>query len=419
MHGAPPDATVEGPPLGFREFVGMVALMMALNALAIDSMLPALPQIGAALHIARENDRQWIITAYVLGFGAAQLVHGPLSDRLGRRPVLLGAMALYVLFSLVTCVAASFPLMLAGRVLQGVSAAATRVVTVSVVRDCYVGRTMARVMSLAFMVFLAVPIFAPSIGQAILTVAGWRWIFGMLTVAGVIAFIWVGLRLPETLHPEYRRQISLRALGEAFHAALTTRQAIGYTMAQMVIGAALYAFINSVQQIMAEVFHAGRIFPLLFAGIGGLADHPDGIVAVAALLNSRSVERRGTRRGSHGALCAFVAVTCLHLLLAIAGRDTLPVFAAFQIATMFCFGLTMSNFGAMAMEPMGAYAGTGSSVQGFLTTVSGALIGFAISQQFDGTTLPVVAGFAGCGAIGLMIVLATERGRLFQPLMGA
>ncbi len=412
MHGPSPDAPAERPPLGFREFVGLVALMMALNALAIDSMLPALPQIGAALHVARENDRQWIITAYVLGFGVAQLVHGPLSDRYGRRPVLLGAIALYILFSLVTCIAASFPLMLAGRVLQGVAAAATRVVIVSVVRDCYAGRTMARVMSLAFMVFLAVPVLAPSIGQAILIVASWRWIFGMLTIAGVIGFVWVALRLPETLHPEYRRPISLRALGEAFHAALTIRQAIGYTLVQMVIGAALYAFLNSVQQIMAEVFHAGSAFPLVFAGMGAG-------MAVAALINARIVERLGTRRVSHSALCGFIACTCVHLALTLAARDTLAVFATLQIAAMFCFGLAMSNFGAMAMEPLGAYAGTGSSVQGFLTTVTGALIGFAISQRFDGTTLPVVAGFAACGLVGLAIVLVTERGRLFQPVLGS
>ena len=412
MDGPSPDAPSERPTLGFREFVGLAALLMALNALGIDAMLPALPQIGAALHVGRENDQQWIVTAYVLGFGAAQIVHGPLSDRYGRRPVLLGAIGLYVLFSLVTCIAASFPLMLAGRVLQGASAAATRVVTVSVVRDCYAGRTMARVMSLVFMVFLAVPILAPSIGQAILIVAGWRWIFGMLTLAGVTALVWVALRLPETLHPEYRRPISPRALGEAFRAALTTRQAIGYAMAQTVIGAALYGFINSVQQIVAEVYHAGRIFPLLFAGIGAG-------MATAALLNSRIVERLGTRRVSHSALCGFVAVTCTHFALAVAGHDTLPVFATLQIATMFCFGLAMSNFGAMAMEPLGAYAGTGASVQGFLTTVAGALIGFAISQQFDGTTLPVVAGFGICGLIGLGIVLLTERGKLFQPQMGA
>lgn len=412
MHGPSPDAPAERPPLGFREFVGLVALMMALNALAIDSMLPALPQIGAALHVARENDRQWVITAYVLGFGAAQIVYGPLSDRIGRRPVLLGAIALYILFSLVTCIAASFPLMLAGRVLQGVAAAATRVVIVSVVRDCYAGRTMARVMSLAFMIFLAVPIFAPSIGQAILLLAGWRWIFGMLTLAGVIGFAWVAARLPETLHPEYRRAISLGALGEAFRVALTDRQAIGYTLAQTVLGGALYAFINSVQQIVAEVFHAGRAFPLLFAGMGAG-------MAVAALLNSRIVERLGTRRVSHSALCGFVLIACAHLAITLAGGDTLAVFAAAQISVMFCFSLAASNFGAMAMEPMGAYAGTGSSVQGFITTVAGALIGFAISQRFDGTTLPVVAGFAICGVSGLALVLATERGRLFQPVTGA
>lgn len=412
MHGTAPDASTRRSPLGFREFVGLVALMMALNALAIDSMLPALPEIGAALHVARENDRQWIITSYVLGFGGAQLIYGPLSDRYGRRPVLLVSIALYILCSLVTCVATTFPLMLAGRATQGVFSAATRVVIISVVRDCYSGRAMARVMSLAFLVFLAVPIFAPSIGQLVLVIAGWRWIFGLLTIAGAAAFAWVALRLPETLHPQFRRPISLRALIEAFRIALTTRQAIGYTLVQLVLSGALFSLINSVQQLVAETFGVGRAFPLLFAGIGGG-------MAVSAIINARIVERLGTRRVSHSALCGFVLVSCAHLALALAGGETLARFAVLQIATMFCFGLSMSNFGAMAMEPLGELAGTGSSVQGFITTVGGAVIGFGIAQQYNGSATPIIAGFAGCGIAALVLVLVTERGRLFQPQMGA
>src|SRR5690606_5803814 len=179
---APAAARPKGP--GFPEFVCLIAMLMALNALAIDAMLPALPMIGEALGVARENDRQWIVTAYLLGFGIAQIVYGPLADRYGRKPVLMAGVGLYVLFSLLAALAPSFELLVAARVGTGLGAASLRVLAVSIVRDRYSGRTMARVMSLSFLVFLGVPIVAPSVGAAILTVAPWPWIFGLLAAAG-------------------------------------------------------------------------------------------------------------------------------------------------------------------------------------------------------------------------------------------
>ena len=183
--------------MGFKQFVAMVAAMMAVNGLAIDGMLPALPAIGKALHIATDNERQWIVTAYMMGFGTSQLVYGTLADRFGRRPVLLTGLILYVLFSLLAALSTSFEMLLAARALQGVGAAGSRVLAVSIVRDCYSGRRMARVMSLSFIVFLAVPIIAPSFGQAIMLFLPWRFIFigFALFAVGVVAWIWI--KLPE------------------------------------------------------------------------------------------------------------------------------------------------------------------------------------------------------------------------------
>ncbi|MGH6780817.1 MAG: MFS transporter, partial [Sphingomonadaceae bacterium] len=142
--------------MGFREFVALVAMLMAINALGIDSMLPALPAIGDALNIANENQRQWIIAAYVFGFGSTQLIYGPLADRFGRKPILLISMSLFAATSVLAAFAWDFQSIIAARVLQGVCAAASRVLAISIVRDRYSGRQMARVMSLSFIVFLAV-----------------------------------------------------------------------------------------------------------------------------------------------------------------------------------------------------------------------------------------------------------------------
>jgi DHA1 family bicyclomycin/chloramphenicol resistance-like MFS transporter len=398
--------------ISFREFVGIIAAMMAMAALAIDTMLPALPAIGSALGVADENRRQLIVTAFLLGFGGAQLLYGPISDRFGRRPILLFGIAAYVVFSAGVAMAPNFEILLLFRVLQGIAVAATRVVTISVVRDCYGGRQMARVMSLAFMVFLAVPVLAPSIGQFFLLFLPWRGLFWVLTGYGLIVLTWIAIRLPESLHPEYRRAIDFSSVFVAIRRALTTRQAVGYMLAQTVIQSALYGFLNSVEQIFADGFHAARLMPTVFAAIAAM-------MALASMINSRIVERLGTRPVSHTALLGFVTIELTHFGITVSGHETLITFTLCQAAAMFCFGLSMANFGAIAMEPMAEIAGTAASVQGFTTTVGGAVLGFAIGQSFDGTSLPMTAGFAAAGVLALGIVLITERGRLFHTRMAA
>lgn len=400
------------PGLGFRQFVAMIAALMATNALAIDSMLPALPEIGEALGIHVANDRQWVVTSYLLGFGAAQILYGTLADRFGRRAVLLPGLVVYALASLAAALAPDFTTMMIARVAQGIGAAATRVLAVSIVRDTYSGRQMARVMSLTFIVFLAVPILAPSIGQAIVLFAPWRWIFVALGLFGAVVALWVARKLPETLHEDDRSPIAVQPILAAFRICLTTRVSVGYMLAMTFMVGGLFGFINAAQQLFVDVFKAGDVFTLVFAVVAGF-------MALASFLNSRIVERYGMRRVSHGALVGYLAVTGLHSLVTFTGHETLWTFSAFQCATMFCFGLMVSNFGAMAMDPLGHVAGTASSVQGFVSTVGAALIGFYIGQHFDGTALPIVAGFATCGLVATGFVLVAEKGRLFRPQRGA
>ena len=393
--------------LGFVEFVCLIALMMALNALAIDSMLPALPHIGDDLGVANANSRQWVVTAYLLGFGGAQLIYGPLADRFGRKPVLLVGVGLYVVFSLLATLAPTFDMLILARIGQGLGSACTRVLAVSIVRDRFEGRTMARVMSFSFLVFLGVPILAPSIGQMIMLVGPWRWIFAGLGLVGVGLIVWASLRLPETLKPEDRLPIQMRRLASAYRVAVTDRTAVGYTLAMTAITGALFGFINSSQQIFADVFDAEAAFPAIFALIAGG-------IAVASLVNARLVVKLGSRRISHTALIGFTAISAIHAVVAISGHESIWTFAVLQTLTMFCFGLIAGNFGAMAMETMGHIAGTAASIQGFVSTIVGSLLGFAVGQQFNGTTVPMAVGFTVFGLIALVCVLFAERGRLFR-----
>ena len=411
-HASPPAPEGGGAGLRFGPFVALIASLMAVTPLGIDSMLPALPHIGRSLGVANENHQQWVIAIYVFGFGLAQIVYGPLSDRFGRKAVMVPSLALFAALSILAGFARSFPLLLAARLLQGIAGASSRVLTISMVRDCYSGRQMARVMSMSFMVFLMVPILAPSIGQGIMLVGSWRLIFFFLAAFALLVATVLSLMLGETLHPEYRRPLSVRTIGQAIRRTLTERSALGYMLAMALVFGALMGFINSVQQIFQDIFHAPNRFPLVFAGIGMS-------MAVAAFVNSRIVERLGTRKVSHTALIGMITVAGIHSLVAVTGHETILSFSLFQFATMFCFGLLGSNFGSMAMENVGEIAGTASSVQGFVSTCGGVLLGLVIGQSFNGTVLPLTLGYFLLGLAALLVVFVTERGKLFRAHHGS
>jgi len=379
---------------------------MALNALAIDVMLPALPYMGEALGIANENERQFVIGAYMIGFGFAQLFYGPISDRFGRRVPVFFGLALYVAAAVGAAFAPSFASLLIIRIIQGVGAASTRVIATSIVRDRYSGRAMAEVMSLVFMVFMIIPIVAPGIGQIILLQAPWQGIFifmGVLaTVIGLTAYFF----LPETLAIGNRRPLTIGAIFDGFRIVFTNRVAFMYGTAGMLTFGALFGFISTSQQIFVDIYGLGPWFPLAFAAMACF-------MSLASFLNSRVVARIGMRRIAHFALLIYIAVAGAWALLS--AFTPLPFWLFFVMLTtvMFMMGWVGSNMNSLSMEPLGAVAGTASSVFGFLQTIGGAAIGSFIGQHFNGTTTPVALGYFTMGTLALVCVLIAERGRLF------
>jgi MFS transporter, DHA1 family, multidrug resistance protein len=393
-------------PIGFLEFVVLAAATMSTQAIAIDAMLPAFPTIVSELNVGDPNHGQWIVTAYMTGMGLGQLFWGMLSDRFGRRPILFGGLTLYLIAALLCSLSGSFEALLAWRFVHGLAAACVTV-TRSVVRDLYSGRQMARVMSLTFVVFLMVPILAPSLGQLVLLIAPWRYIFVVFALFAAMVAVWGFLRLPETLHPEYRMTLTREHVLNAAKLVLGTRASIFYTLAMMVMFGTIMAYVGMVAQIFAEVFHRPKLMPSMFALCAIF-------MGMAAYLNSRIVERLGMRLISHTALLLFIGVTGLHVLIAALGFEQIWTFVVLQALTMAAFSLAVSNFGAMAMEPMGAIAGIAASLQGFISTFSGALVGVLIGEQFNGTTVPLAAGSLCCGFVSLGFVLLAEKGRLFR-----
>lgn len=404
-----PVAGKPGPAMSKWEVVLMMAFLMALNALAIDIMLPGLQQIGASLGVENANNRQFIVTAYVFGLGFGQLFFGPFSDRFGRRPSLLIGVLVYLAGSLAAAIVPSFTTMLVIRFIQGVGSASTRVLTISIVRDLYGGRKMAEVMSLVMMVYMIIPIVAPTIGQSILFVGEWPLIFLFLALFSAVMFLWVLIRLPETLDPKDVRTFGVISVARGFAIVLSNRTAALYMLAATLIQSCMFGYITSAQQIYTEVFAIGTLFPIAFACIGI-------VMSVSALVNARMVGRFGMRRLSQTALIGFVATMALWLVLDLAYRGHMPfwLFYAMFAIGWFQYGWLGANINTLAMEPLGHIAGTGSSVLGFASTAGSALLGSLVGLAFNGTTTPLVAGFFCFGATTLIVVFIAERGKLFQ-----
>ena len=391
---------------GRIQFITLVSAIMMIVAFAIDAMLPAMPAIGHGLGVSDPADWQLVMSAFLLGFGIAQLFVGLMADAWGRRGLMLWGIFGFAVTSLAATLAPTFEHLLIARFFQGVTAATAQVVVRSVVRDRFEGRDMAQVMSLASSIFMMAPILAPAMGQLLLTFGPWRWIFGALALIGAAVWLWVVIRLPETLARENRIPITVNEIITSVKEVVSDRMSLGYTLANTAMTCGVFAFLMSVQRIFAETLGRADMLPTGFAIMAAG-------MAVASLGNAAIVRRFGMRKIGHTALFWFTAVAGIHLAVAFSGHESMTTFIALQLAMMLGFSFVVGNFGAMAMENMGRVAGMANSVQGAFSSVTGTVIGTLIGRAFDGTTVPLYAAFFGCGLVAIAIVYVTERGRFF------
>ena len=397
------------PMLGSGEFVPLIALLMALVALSIDAMLPALPDIGADLGAAQRNDVQLVVTSLFLGLGFGQLLFGPLSDFIGRKPAICAGLALFMAGCVVSILAPTFELMLAGRVLQGIGVAAPRIVSVALVRDQYEGRRMARIMSFAMAVFILVPTLAPALGQGILLIADWRAIFVTLFASAAIAGIWLMLRQPETLPAERRARFSLRALAGSAVEVLRIRATLGYTLALGFAFSPFVAYLSAAQQIFQDAYGVGSLFPVYFGALA-LA------FGAASLVNSHLVMRYGMRRLSSIAAIGATLVSLASWAGTFAFDGLLPLWM-FVVTLMLVFaavGLLFGNLNALAMQPLGHVAGVGAAIVALLSTLISVPLGGLIGYGFDGTLYWLLGSFALFGA-ATFAAIQWARGRSGSP----
>jgi DHA1 family bicyclomycin/chloramphenicol resistance-like MFS transporter len=395
--------------IGPRELVVLIALLMSLNALCIDGMLPALDDIARELGAEAGNQRQLVVGVYLLANGLGCLLPGSFADRFGRKPVIMFALGAYALFSLIVAMVDSFALLLVARGLQGLCCAGLMVAPMAIVRDQFEGDKMARTMSSVSAVFITVPVIAPSLGQAVLLFAGWRWIFvGLACLAGLAA-LWAWLRLPETLHPNFRQRIDVPAIVGNMRVALFNRVSIGYVLGAALLMGAVFGYVNSAQQLIGEHFRAGRWFPVVFGGTAAM-------MAVSNIVNARIVERFGARRVSHTGVIVFICVSAAQVWASIEHDGELAWFLPLMATNLALLGFLGANFSSIAMQPFARIAGAASSVQTFFRMFGAAVVGIVIGQSYDGTARPFAFALLIGSSAALVLVLFSERGRLFRRL---
>lgn len=393
--------------LPFVEFIVLISLMTSITALSIDAMLPALPQIAADLGVQNANDRQLIVSLIFLGLSLGQLVFGPLSDSIGRKPTITIGFGVYIGGSLLSLLAPTFPIMLAGRLLQGIGVSAPRAVTLALVRDQYESERMARVLSFVMTVFILVPMIAPLMGQTILFFFGWRAIFGMFIVITLITLAWFILRMPESLSPENRIPFTFARIFNAVKEILTTRLTLGYTIMSGFISGAHLSYLNSAQQIFQEQYALGDRFPFFFAAVAFS-------IGLAAFFNARLVVRFGMRFLVRWALRALLilALVALGVGLATAGQPPLWALLTYFMLTFFTVGILFGNLNALAMQPLGHIAGIGAAIIGSLSTMISVLLGTTIGRAYNETILPLVIGFVVLAGLSIFVMWWAESGSM-------
>ena len=388
------------PIMKFREFVALMAMMMSLTALSIDAMLPALSQIGEDLGVTEPNDNQLIISILFLGLAIGQLFYGPLSDAIGRKKAVYIGLVFFFIGCLISIFSNNLFIMLLGRACQGFGLSGTRTISVAIIRDRFKVDQMAQVMSFVMATFIIVPTIAPFMGQGILWIAHWSFIFWTILGLGLILFVWFSTRQRETLKKENRIKFELRKMLLAAKEVFTTREAIGYTIAAGFISSAFVGFLNSSQQIFQLQYGLGEKFPLFFAMIA-LS------VGTASFINGQMVVKHGMKKMVKWAsigVCLF-SLIFLGVIFGFIPSPSLALFMSYLCATVFCTGILFGNLNSLAMEPLGHIAGMGAAIVGSVSTFISVPFGVYIGLSYNGTVVPLVIGFAVFGALAMLVVL--------------
>ncbi len=386
------------------ELIILLGLMTSLGALTIDLQLPAMPDIAAAFGLAPGNEQQWMITSYMFGFAVAQLFYGPVADSVGRKPVLLFGLSVYIFASIACLLADSFSLFLAARALQGVGAAAARIMVNAITRDHFAGNEMAKVTSLVMMIFIMVPVFAPTLGALILKLGPWQTIIYAYLIFGIVMAIWVIWRLPESLSKDNKRPFNFTQIWLSFKTVLNEPVSMVFAIISGLVFSGFMAYLNASEQIFSQMYDAKDKFPQIFGGIALF-------FGLAAFLNAKVVMRLGVYLVTFWAMLLLFVVNLLGLMLAwfYAGIPPFWLLVFYLGFINVCIGLIYGNLIAIAMLPLGNHAGMGASVIGVVSALIAASLGAFISQQVSDNVIAIVLGFFGSSLLAFTLLFIFRK----------
>lgn len=385
------------------EFVALMAALMSIVALSIDALLPALPDIGADLGVTDLNDNQLLITMIFLGLGFGQLIFGPLSDSFGRKPIVYFGFLLFGIATMICVTTKSFEMMIFGRILQGIGLSSPRTMAISMVRDSYDGNYMAKILSIVVMVFILVPVIAPTLGQFLLNFYNWESIFYVNLLFGLFVILWFWQRQPETLEVENRIKFSGRLFINGTLEFLRYKDSIAFTLVSGFITGSFMVYLSTSQQIFEQQYNLKEQFPYIFASLA-IA------VGLATFINSRLVMRYGMWKIAYVGVISYMLISMLYVLLFINGNNpSIGVLLSFFALQFFAIGFLFGNLRALAMQPLGHIAGIGAAINGFVSTVMAVPIANYIGSFVKDSVLPLFIGFSLFGFLSLLVFVGLKR----------
>ena len=384
------------------EFIALMASLMSLVALSIDALLPALGNIADAINITNPSNKQLLVTMIFLGLGFGQLISGPLSDSIGRKPVIYLGFSVFVLASIICVTANSLEVMLFGRILQGIGLSAPRTISIAMVRDTFSGDYMAKIMSFITVIFILVPVIAPSLGKLLLDLYGWRFIFNSQLFLGVLVLFWFWKRQPETLKKENKIPLSIARFKEGAIEFFNTKQAVVFTIISGFITGSFMVYLSASQQIFQEQYGLTEEFPFIFAGLAIT-------VGLATFLNGNLVLKYGMLKLVSVFIVVFMLLSASYLLFFIGENPSIYILLSFFALQFLAIGFLFGNLRALAMQPIGHIAGIGAALNGFISTIMAVPIASVIGRYVTDIVYPIFIGFTVCGALSFLLVNYFKR----------
>jgi DHA1 family bicyclomycin/chloramphenicol resistance-like MFS transporter len=388
--------------MGLPGWLLLMGALTAIGPISIDMYLPAFPEMAANLG-ATGSQVERTLAAYLIGMASAQLIYGPLADRFGRKPPLYGALIVYILASAGCALAPTVEFLTVCRVVQAMGGAAGMVISRAVVRDHYSTQEAARALSMLMLVMGIAPILAPLVGAQVLTLAGWRGIFAVITLAGIALLIAVSRIMVESLPHEKQVALSWGHIFRTYWGLIRHRRFVAFALSGGMGSATMFAYIVASPRLFIEYFGVSpQSYGLIF-GFNALS------LIVGSQVSARLLKTHRPEKLLPWALLAMMSAGLSALALILIGWITMPLIMLCMMSFMFTQGFVGPNSAAMALSDQGRQLGSASAMMGTITMSCGALAGLTVSLWDMAGPAPLGWIMGGCTTLAFFLGRSARR----------